>query len=310
MKRSIILLFSVLLLAACNNAFAEKYDAAEDAFTSGDFIVALEHYELALEEKDDDEVLQKIDLLQDYFGLLDLMEERNWEEALEASEIMMKNEYIVDSLRVELELLTGDIETSLENEKEVTDKLEKIATFIDKEELDSAEKSLKQLEKDFDTTDFADDLADLKQNLKKKKEVIAEKEKQRLEEEKKQAKAKKNQLKNDFKQRVQDIDASFDKLNRESIAQTDEEVNSREYNKLKEQDNLVTEIIDTLKNYMDEDSYQQLKNEQTNWINAREKEIERIQTDPYNGTAAGFEGLYYATEETRERAYHILDTYF
>src|SRR5699024_11477370 len=101
----------------------------------------------------------------------------------------------------------------------------------------------------------------LKQNLKKKKEVIAEKEKQRLEEEKKQAKAKKNQLKNDFKQRVQDIDASFDKLNRESIAQTDEEVNSREYNKLKEQDNLVTEIIDTLKNYMDEDSYQQLKNE-------------------------------------------------
>src|SRR5699024_11759398 len=78
------------------------------------------------EEKDDDEVLQKIDLLQDYFGLLDLMKERNWEEALEASEIMMKNEYIVDSLRVELELLTGDIETSLENEKEVTDKLEKI----------------------------------------------------------------------------------------------------------------------------------------------------------------------------------------
>ena len=323
MKRLSVVIVMMIVLFGCSNTYNETVTEAEEALEHGDFKTARTLYNQALEEvKDSGLVLERLSLLNDYETLQEKIADAEWNEAEAFGADMLEKEYMVASVKKEVEAALAEVEVAKEQEEDLAHDVEELKRLIDNEEVEAADEKLHELESPTNSEAINDELEmlaarlEVVQQRKEKEEQEAQK---KVEEEKKlaekeraeaEAKAKAQEQasspsssNNRTVQKVQELERRIAAEGRQSNSSGTTGFYGQYYD---EWDKLLNEVWGILKTSMSTAQFNNLKADQQNWIKRKEANFAAMPDQVASERAAGMD---YLAEVTAERTYYLIDNY-
>lgn len=334
MKRIILLLGLVLILAGCNSASQTSIADAEAALESGDFDTALKHYNQALLEDDSPQLKKQVDLLHNYEDLQTKMADAAWSEASQLANDLLEDEAIAASLEEEVEGLLETINEGLEKEEQVAATLKEAEEQIDNEELEEASSTLSELENEIESEAFASELEDLQKQLEAANERVAKQEQQAKEAEErvvereqqdKEAAAEQKRQEEEAKQRAETEPEKNDTASSSGVKQTylakaneldnqmqrdiddpniQDWIGGFYFDYYREWDELLNEVWGAVKDTLPEAEFNVLLEEQREWIQVKEQTFDAMPQEP---ASARVDSQQYLALETKERTYYLIE---
>lgn len=317
LKKYALSVLIILLLFGCSSKFNEAKNTADELFNDGDFNAALEHYKLAFQEKQDEEIKQRIIHLQLYSEIKKSMKAKEWEKATQHMEEV--NKLVIDEpLR---KAMYEQVDTVLEmtaKQEELKEELNTIAGWIEKESLDEAKQQLDVLKNDDDAAFLEKELQELEKkwqqvstNVEKREQVA--KAKRIKEEEERMAEAEERKKASQKNHYLALFDAFEEEAQREiSIVASNGNNPQAAYvqtvvEMADQWDVYLNEVYQIIKSKMSEAEFAKLKEEQIAWVKQKE---DKLSDDAFSMEVSGTAGkepqawVYY--EETRDRCYYLV----
>jgi len=311
MKRLIILIMTVIFLAACGSAYDDLLTEANEAMEEQDYKNAKKLYELALsEDAAGTEAKDMLALLEAYEELIDLQEDSEWEKAFDQANSLLKNSVITSALKDDVKDILTDVEEMKDEEEEMLAEIKAITKLLQQNNVDDAYSKIDLLDEDFASAKVTEAWESMDDALQDAEKRVSEKEELELaaaEEAAKKEEEIKRKEEEAAKRREAEVAASQSQYSKyiQKADNLDAETsygNGGAY--YTQWDNLLNEVWGSLRNTMDSSSFESLKKEQNEWI--REKDGRYNDSKDIGNESKGKDRL---TFDTRERTYYIINNY-
>ncbi|MEJ8776702.1 lysozyme inhibitor LprI family protein [Pseudogracilibacillus sp. ICA-222130] len=303
MKRFLLISVAIFVLAACSSPYDDLLKEGNEAFDKGEYDQALKLYEYALDEEGDGkEAKEKIELI-DMYKELNSMDEDDWDETYDLANNILKHDAINDKMKKEVKETLTTVEKNKEEEEKLLASLDKIEKDIKNEKFEKAAKALEDFDFTIDSSEVYDRHKELGYALEDATIAFAEKEREK-EEKKAEKKRKEEEKKAEEKRKEEEKKAAasqskYDKYYDKAMA-----IESRmkdaaydagymhdysmiSYKFVSDWDNLLNEVWDVLKEDLPSDVYDELLEDQREWIKNKEAEYkeysDKVEADTYLG---------------------------
>lgn len=301
-KRVLILLMTVFLLAACGSVYDDLVSEANEAMEQEDYKNAKKLLELALaEEPSGKDANDMLGLLEGYDELLDLQAAGEWEKAFDRSNNLLKNNAIPAPLKKELKEILANVEEMKDEEEEILVEIKAITKLLQQNNVDDAYKKIDLLDRDFTSAKVTeafdameDALQDAEKRVSEKEELeLAAKEKEARQEAEKKAQAAASQSQSQYDRYIEKA-SNLDSR----TGYADDGAYYTEW------DNLLNEVWGALRNTMDSSSFEALRKRQNEWIKEKDG---RYNNGKSNGNEAAAKDRLMS--DTKERTYYLINNY-
>src|SRR5690625_23672 len=308
MKRISVFILLLVVLFGCSNNFEESKEKADALFADSKCTEALAEYEIARENKSDDEVTMRIEHINTYVALDNLIEDEDWHNANELLENIDEEDIVDSPLKEVMEEKIEIASAMFANQQEIVNEIAKIEKLIENKKIEEAIDSLEIFNEHEMAAQFRHVQEELEEEIEAATAELQEKERRDQEEKAEQTR----QWKEEFL-------AKFDEL--EEISQR--EIASAQqgdsfsmyvnevYDRADQWDVYMNEVYQILKENMSEADFALLKQEQSAWLQHKEQEMADDAISFENTGQAGSEPrawIHY--DQTRDRCYDLVNDYF
>src|SRR5690625_781453 len=304
LKKFLFIFATIFILAACSSPYDDLLKEGNEAFDKGEYDQALKLYEYALDEDEDGkEAKEKIEII-DMYNELNSIDEGDWDEAFDLANDILKHDAINDKMKKEVKETLTTVETNKEEEEKLLASLDKIEKDIKNEKFEKAAKALEDFDFTVDSSEVYDRHEELGYSLEDATIAFAEKEREKEEKEaekkrkEEEKKAAASQSKYDkYYDKAMAIDSCMKDAGFDAGYMHDYSVVS--YKFVSDWDNLLNEVWDVLKEDLPSDVYDELLEDQREWIQNKEAEYkeysDKVEADTYLGFTTMSRTVYLIT---------------
>ena len=292
MKKILFIFVTIFILAACSSPYDDLLKEGNEAFDKGEYDQALKLYEYALDEEEDGkEAKEKIEII-DMYNELNSIDEGDWDETFDLANDILKHDAINDKMKKEVKETLTAVETNKEEEEKLLASLDKIEKDIKNEKFEKAAKALEDFDFTVDSSEVYDRHEELGYSLEDATIAFAEKEREK---EEKEAEKKRKEEEKKAAASQSKYDKYYDKAmaieSRMKDAAFDagymHDYSVVSYKFVSDWDNLLNEVWDVLKEDLPSDVYDELLEDQREWIQNKEAEYkeysDKVEADTYLG---------------------------
>lgn len=292
LKKILFIFVTIFILAACSSPYDDLLKEGNEAFDKGEYDQALKLYEYALDEDEDGkEAKEKIEII-DMYNELNSIDEGDWDETFDLANDILKHDAINDKMKKEVKETLTAVETNKEEEEKLLASLDKIEKDIKNEKFEKAAKALEDFDFTVDSSEVYDRHEELGYSLEDATIAFAEKEREK---EEKEAEKKRKEEEKKAAASQSKYDKYYDKAmaieSRMKDAAFDagymHDYSVVSYKFVSDWDNLLNEVWDVLKEDLPSDVYDELLEDQREWIQNKEAEYkeysDKVEADTYLG---------------------------
>ncbi|MED4402710.1 lysozyme inhibitor LprI family protein [Metabacillus fastidiosus] len=307
MKYSIILILMILFLSGCgDNTYDKAMKQGYAALQKEEFDKAAASFQLALDEKPEDQEAGKAyEQLTLFKKVNEANDKKEWDISIEKADQLLKRTDLLPPLKQELEKYKRTAADNKEKQSKVHDQLAEIEALINKQNYAEAEKRLEQLKEEKSLENEQQKVNELSASVKaglqsKAKETVAQPKKKETESTSK---------KNEYLQKLAKVESSFGDLDHLYESGTTYDFKEAEAEVYKRWDTLLNDIYGELKKQLSALEMNKLRNEQRQWIKNRDKQADESAASFEGGSFAGVQYLSTLGQMTRERCYELVNNY-
>ncbi|MGG3859301.1 lysozyme inhibitor LprI family protein [Metabacillus fastidiosus] len=307
MKHSIMLIMMILFLAGCgDNTYDKAMKQAYAALQKEEFDKAAASFQLALDEKpEDEEAGTAYEQLTLFKEVQQANDENDWDTAVKKADQFLEKEDLLPPLKQEVEKYKKTAIDSKEKQSTLHNQLAEIEALINKQNFVEAEKRLKGLTDEKSLENEQQKVNELSasvnaglQNATKEKAIQPE-----------EKKIESTSKKNEYLQKLAKVESSFGDLKPLYDSGTTYELKEAEAEVYKRWDTLLNDIYGELKKQLPASEMNKLRNEQRQWIKNRDKQADESAASFEGGSFAGVQYLSTLGQMTRERCYELVNNY-
>ncbi|MED4454500.1 lysozyme inhibitor LprI family protein [Metabacillus fastidiosus] len=307
MKYSIILILMILFLAACgDNTYDKAMKQGYAALQKEEFDKATASFQIALDEKPEDEEASKAyEQLTLFKEVSKANDEKDWDTAVKKTDQLLKKKDLLPPLKQEVEKYKKTAIDSKEQQSTLYNQLEEIKALINKQDYEEAEKRLEGLKDEKSFENEQQKVNELSASVKAGLQNKTKEETVQPEEKKTESTSKKDE----YLQKLAKVESSFGDLDPLYESGTTYDFKEAEGEVYKRWDALLNDIYGELKKQLPASEMNKLRNEQRQWIKDRDKQADEVLKSYEGGSFGGVHYLSTLGQMTRERCYQLVNNY-